>query len=260
MKSIFRKINKKIKKYTNWKPKVEKYENLITLGTKYGSWTIPDNYLDKNSIVYLAGAGEDISFDVEIAEKYGSKVYILDPTPRAKIHFDSLVNGIKQNKKVSINNSATDFYQIKAENIGNLKFTELGLWDKKDEIKFYAPKNSEHVSHSAVNLQKTEKYFIAKVDRLSNIMKKFNHSYIDLLKIDIEGSEYKVIDSILEDKVKIMILCVEYDEAHNQLDSQYIDRIKDSITKLIKYGYKIVSSNSQPYNYTFILEKEFSSK
>ncbi len=256
MKALIRKIYSKLKKYGNWSPKIEKYNNLISIGTKYGGWTIPDNFLNNDSIVYLAGAGEDISFDVGIAEKYGSKVYIFDPTPRAKTHFDSLMNGIKQNKKVSINNSKTDFYQIKNENIENLEFIELGLWNKEEKLKFYAPKNPEHVSHSLVNLQKTEDYFIAKVDRLSNIMKQQNHKYIDLLKIDIEGAEYKVIESILEDKVKIKVLCVEFDEAHNPLDNKYIDRIKDSVTKLMKYGYKIIYGNSY-LNYTFILDKEF---
>ncbi len=254
MKSILKKIYSKLKKAVSWRPKIEKYDNLITIGTEYGGWTIPDNYLNSDSIVYLAGAGEDISFDVGIAEKYSSQVYIFDPTPRAKIHFDSLINGINQNKKVAINKSKTDFYQIKQENVKKIEFIELGLWDKKEELKFYVPKNPKHVSHSLVNLQKTEDYFIAKVDRLSNIMKQLNHNHIDLLKIDIEGAEYKVIENILEDNLNIEVLCVEYDEAYNPLDNKYINRIKDSITKLINHGYKIVHGDSN-HNYTFILNK-----
>ncbi len=191
-KSILKSIYLKLKKTINWSPKISKYQNLITIGSKKGGWTIPDDYLNNDSIVYMVGAGEDISFDVGIAEKYGSKVYIFDPTPRAKTHFNSLINGVKKNEKVPINNSKTDFYQIKNENIENLKFIELGLWNKEEKLKFYVPKNPEHVSHSLVNLQKTEDYFIAKVDRLSNIMKQLNHNHIDLLKIDIEGAEYNV--------------------------------------------------------------------
>ncbi len=254
-KSILKSIYLKLKKTINWSPKISKYQNLITIGSKKGGWTIPDDYLNNDSIVYMVGAGEDISFDVGIAEKYGSKVYIFDPTPRAKTHFNSLINGVKKNEKVPINNSKTDFYQIKNENIENLKFIELGLWNKEEKLKFYVPKNPEHVSHSLVNLQKTEDYFIAKVDRLSNIMKQLNHNHIDLLKIDIEGAEYNVIESILEDKIKIKVLCVEYDEAFHSLDNKYIDRIKDSITKLTKHGYKIIDGDSY-HNYTFIFDKE----
>ena len=251
LKRIYHKFKKSL-----WKPGELKFSNLITIGTKYGGWTIPDNYLTKDSIVYLAGAGEDISFDVGIAERYKSQVFIFDPTPRAKKHFDYLISGISKNEKVSINNSETEFYQIQKENLENLKFVELGIWDKKDELKFYVPRNPEHVSHSIVNLQKTEEYFIAKVDRLSAIMKQLNHKQIDLLKIDIEGAEYKVIDSILQDNLQISILCIEYDEAYVPLDNKYMNRIKDSVSKLLKKGYKIIESDLY-HNYTFILEKEF---
>ncbi len=63
------------------------------------------------------------------------------------------------------------------------------------------------------------------------------------------------IESILEDKIKIKVLCVEYDEAFHSLDNKYIDRIKDSITKLTKHGYKIIDGDSY-HNYTFIFDKE----
>src|ERR1700687_3273137 len=45
---------------------------------------------------------------------------------------------------------------------------------------------------------------------LTTIMGKNSHSYIDLLKIDIEGFEYDVIDKFLEDRVPIHQLCVEF--------------------------------------------------
>jgi len=255
MKSLIQKIYFRLIKRFYRRPKVTYCRNLIAIGTKYGGWTIPDNYLTKDSIIYLVGAGEDLSFDCGIVEKYKSKVYIFDPTPRAKIHFDSLINGINQNKKVPINNVKNDFYKIKKENLMNLEFIELGIWDKKEDLKFYAPKKSEHVSHSIINLQKTEKYFIAKVDRLSNIMKQLNHKQIDLLKIDIEGAEYNVIETIIQDNIKINVLCVEFDEAANPLDHKYMFRIKESITKLMKYGFKIIAADSN-HNYTFIQEKE----
>ena len=38
---------------------------VIALGTHYGGWKVPEGYLDKKSICYFAGAGIDISFDVD---------------------------------------------------------------------------------------------------------------------------------------------------------------------------------------------------
>jgi FkbM family methyltransferase len=256
MKSIIGKVQRKIKKMTAWRPPKVNYKPMVTLGTEYGSWTIPGDFLKEDSVVYLAGAGEDISFDVEVAEKYGCPVHIFDPTPRAKKHFETVVDGIRQDKKIKVNNQDSYVYQIQKEKLDKLIYHDLGLWDKKEELKFYTPKNQEHVSHSALNLQKTEDYFLAKVDRLSQIMKTLGHDHIDLLKIDIEGAEYKVLESIIEDKLKVKVLSVEYDEVYNALDDQYLERIKASVNQLLDYGYAVVNGDSD-HNYTFALREEF---
>ncbi|HML19507.1 MAG TPA: hypothetical protein PKD74_02920, partial [Candidatus Dependentiae bacterium] len=40
----------------------------IRLGSKYGGWVIPDKYITETSLCYCVGAGEDISFDLELIE------------------------------------------------------------------------------------------------------------------------------------------------------------------------------------------------
>mgnify|MGYP001380326887 FL=1 len=51
------------------------------LGTNYGGWYIPKNInLNKNSIVYSGGVGEDMSFDLLLNDKYGCKMFLIDPT------------------------------------------------------------------------------------------------------------------------------------------------------------------------------------
>ena len=48
------------------------------LGTNYGGWFIPKECkLDENSIVYSAGVGEDISFDIKIFE-FSEKSLVLE--------------------------------------------------------------------------------------------------------------------------------------------------------------------------------------
>lgn len=82
-------------------------------------------------------------------------------------------------------------------------------------------------------------------------MKKLNHHRIDLLKIDIERSEYKVIDSIIEDRIDIKVICVEYDECFNSLDAKYKDRIQASVNSLVTHGYSLVFAQGNG-NYTFV--------
>lgn len=208
--------------------KVNGRNDLQKIGSRYGSWVVPSTLIDANSICYCVGCGEDVSFDLGLIENFSCNVFAFDPTPRA----------ISYIEKVASQNSKYHFF-------------EVGLWDKEDTLKFYAPRNTEHVSHSLVNLQKTDEYIVVKVKRLKDIMREIGHQKIDLIKIDIEGAEYKVIDSIIEDSIKVKVICIEYDEYFNQLDADYKNRIRDSIIKLLSAGYQLVYAQGNG-NYTFV--------
>jgi FkbM family methyltransferase len=204
------------------------------LGTDYGGWIIPTQILNENSICYLVGAGTDISFDLAVSEKYHPYIFILDPTPKAADYFKKIKNDT----------------QISLEKI---KFLKIGLWSENKIVRFFAPANPDHVSHSIVNLHKTSTYFDAPVKKLSDLMQENGHKAIDLLKIDIEGAEYEVIKSIVEDKISIGVICVEFDEsARNHLDKNYIDRIEYSINSLEKIGFHVFEKEKGNYNFSLI--------
>ncbi len=64
--------------------------SLLKFGTTYGPYTISVNFINSNSICYSFGAREDISFDCSLVKKFHCRVYIMDPTPRAFFHFQTL--------------------------------------------------------------------------------------------------------------------------------------------------------------------------
>jgi FkbM family methyltransferase len=226
------------------------------IGTTYGGWSIPVDLLNSDSVCYLAGAGEDISFDVGIVNKFNCKVYILDPTPRAYSHFNLLIQNTQKGLNTPVNNEPGQLYNLLQDNTDKLNFLKIGLWSGCGEIKFFEPQNFSHVSHSALNLQNTQKYFIGKVKKLSELMKELNHDYLDLLKIDIEGAEYEVIKSIIQDKIQIKVICVEFDEANYRLDNKYLLRINNSLKALFRVGYRIIDYDNK-HNYTLIRKDIF---
>jgi FkbM family methyltransferase len=224
---------------------------LMRLGTRYGGWIIPRNHaLTVNSVCYLAGAGEDISFDCALTKLSSCTVRIVDPTPRAIRHFEDLCNAVVEQRKFSINGSATDFYDIGAGELARMCFLPFGLADKDISMRFFMPKDPAHVSCSSVNLQRTDTYFSAQCYRLATLMAQQSDAKIDLLKLDIEGAEYAVIQDLATIQFPPRILLVEFDEGHSPLDHHAGERIQESMDLLKRMGMHCIALDG--CNATFI--------
>ncbi len=204
--------------------------SLERIGSDYGGWIVPTDRFTKESVCYCAGVGEDITFDLGLIERFGCTVHAFDPTPRAREHV-----------------------QNHADRYPSYEFEPIGIWDEDATVKFYEPKDPAHVSHSALNLQQTDRYFEAACKRLGGIMEHNGHDRLDLLKLDIEGAEYKVVESLVADGLDVRVLCVEYDEAFHPLDSGYKQRIRRSLQRLIDYGFALVAVDGK-CNYTLLRE------
>ena len=80
-------------------------------------------------------------------------------------------------------------------------------------------------------------------------MKEKGHEKIDLLKIDIEGFEYPVLDNILEDKINIHQLLVEF---HHFFPEVGNSKTEEMIQKLEHQGYRLFSVSDSFCEYSFI--------
>jgi FkbM family methyltransferase len=214
-------------------------EEVVKVGTEYGGWTIPkDFYAGEEDCILCAGAGEDISFDCEMAERNLGKVIILDPTPRAVEHFKSLKSAVNEGRTFYVNRTNIP-YSVGKQAIGRIKYLPIGLIGGKDrKEKFYFPQNEEHVSCSAMNLQDSQEYFEAECYTYKSLLKKLNVPRFKLIKIDIEGMEYEVINSIIKSKVLPDVLCVDFDETNIALDLEAEARIRNTIELLMNNGMK----------------------
>lgn len=242
LKSYFRKITTPAIRYKRLPVNLK----LEKLGSGYGGWIVPAQLINEKSVCYLAGAGEDISFDVELASRFHCAVYIFDPTPKANAHFEMLVNSAITGNPLYINNNPLHTYKIDKEAIGHLKFYDIGIWTRKEILKFFSPQDDTHVSHSISNLQHTSSYFEAPVDRLSAIMHINKHERLDVLKLDIEGAEYEVIDSILQDNLFINVLCVEF---HLLKNKGGFKLIQSTVSKLEKNNYFVIAKEGLDFTF-----------
>ena len=70
-------------------------------------------------------------------------------------------------------------------------------------------------------------------------MKENGHTRIDLLKLDIEGAEFPVVDEILRKRIPVRQLLVEF---HDGLLPGF--RLRDSLLALVRLtarGYKLIA-------------------
>ncbi|MEM6264907.1 MAG: FkbM family methyltransferase [Bacteroidota bacterium] len=251
--NLLTKITRKVRKVFLPKLKVTPFTQKEYLGTlHYGACTVPKGIFNKDSICYTAGAGEDISFDLSLAQKYQADVYIIDPTPRAIQHFKELKSHTAEGRPMPINQNPEFTYGVSKENLKRVSFLPIGLWKNNEEMKFYAPAVESKVSHSIMNLQKSEKYFVATVERVSSLMKRLGHQQLDLLKMDIEGAEYQVLKTLGEDSIRPKVICVAYDEGTKPLDNKYMHRIKASVEGVCDLGYKLIHFEPGKFKTTFL--------
>ncbi|MDD5260572.1 MAG: FkbM family methyltransferase [Methylacidiphilales bacterium] len=206
-----------------------KHETLKTLGEKW-TWTIDPTNLGADSVVYCAGAGDDISFEKDLVRHCNCNVIVLDPSPTGK-HTMSL-----------------------PENKGSkIIFEPYGLADKDAVFTFDVPDDPTGASYAlsdttqvrATNQPVTNFSCLS----LPTLMKKYGHDHIDLLKMDIEGFEYGIIDQIIALKIPIRQICVEF---HHFLLPQFsnIDTVR-SIFRLRKNGFRLIYRKN--WDHTFLL-------
>lgn len=227
---------------------------LIRLGSDYGGWHVPANGLGPQHFVVSAGAGEDISFDLELASRFGCQILILDPTPRAVTHYELVRDGIHEQKSVAINNSKTDFYNATQADLENIRFKPLGLWDRVETLSFFAPANPAHVSHSIGNLHESQQGFQAECVSLSEIMSMEQRANIDVLKLDIEGAEFAVLEHMLTTDIRPNFILVEFHAGKDENELVNRTRTNALIGRLATEGYRLV----QNAGWDYVLERQLS--
>jgi FkbM family methyltransferase len=200
--------------------------NIIRIGNKGASWSFCPDKINNNSIIYSFGVGTDISFDEQIIQKFSAKVYAFDPTPKS----------IDWLKKQSLPQ--------------NFFFMPIGLAAYDGEAIFNLPNNDNYVSGSIFENQENNKNkIIVNVKRLQTIMQMLKHEHIDILKLDIEGAEYKAIDDILQSNIDISQILMEI---HHRFDNFNVSDTINLFNKLNTAGYKIFYISPTGEEYSFI--------
>jgi hypothetical protein len=88
------------------------------------------------------------------------------------------------------------------------------------------------------------------VRRLFTLMNQLGHRQVDLLKMDIEGSEYGVIADLVHSKVRPAQIMIEF---HHRFESIGNQKTIDAINMLRNVGYDLFyeKNNYQEVSFSF---------
>jgi FkbM family methyltransferase len=182
-----------------------------------GDQTLRLNYdqLDEKSIVFDAG-GYEGQWTSDIYSKYNCSIYVFEPV---KSYFKCIEERFKKNNKINV-------------------FC-FGLGNKNISTVI----NLDQASSSVY--KKGEKSETIKIVNITSFLKKNRISSIDLFKINIEGSEYDLLDELIRsgDILKI-----------KNLQVQFHDFTSDSYQRMKRLHFLLSKTHFTTYSYPFVWE------
>lgn len=230
---LYDKFCKYLRVYPEWgfaPPRVQVNHEMQKIGSDYGGYFLDSSLIVPNAVVYSLGVGEDISFDLALIERFGVTVHAFDPTPKVKNWLAS---------------------EALPE---QFHFQDIGIAEFDGDGTFYLPPRPDYISHSLVRARQYSGDSIrVPMLRLGTAMRRLGHTQIDVLKMDIEGTEYAVIENIVQERIPVGQILVEF---HHRLSSVGVEKTRRAIALLQEYGMEIAHICPRLQVFTFVKASE----
>ena len=197
---------------------------------KVADWALWPDAVNSKSVVYSFGVGDNVAWDLAMIQRFGVTIHAFDPTPRS-IEWIDQQNLPKQ-----------------------FRFFPYGLSNFDGLLNFYPPRkaNGTHYSQQPRGLRASlETPVQGQVFRLRTIMQKLGHAHLDVLKMDIEGSEFEAVPDMIRSGISVDQLLVEI---HYHFPSRSFRQGLALIHQLKAYGMKCIYVSDRGFEFAFVRE------
>jgi len=178
------------------------------------AWYFAAGSLKPGDIVYSLGLATNIEFDLNLIAKYDVEVHGFDPTP-------SSVEWIRsQQLPPAFHHHAVAVGGHNGQMLFQLPEKEGGC---AREIALESPPRARTISLPCKTL--------------TSIAAELGQSSIALLKMDVEGSEYAILEDLLESDLQVRQILVEF---HHRFPGLNLAMTKNAVRKLRSRGYKLI--------------------
>ena len=188
-------------------------------------WVVDESLLNKESVIYSVGVGSNIDFDLELINSFGATVHAFDPTPRS-------IEWVKGQQLPK-----------------HFIFHQFGLSAENGHMDFFPPSKASSTHFSPIDRYgNTNNVVRAPVKDIDTIASELNHKEIDLLKMDIEGAEYEVIEALPKNRVAINQILIDF---HHMYKGIPISKTVDAISALNNLGFELFNISQRTYEFSF---------
>jgi FkbM family methyltransferase len=197
-------------------------------GDAGGGFFAAPGFLGPDSVVCSLGIGENATFDQAIIARNGCRVFGFDPTPKS-IAWVARQEGLRD----------------------RFAFFPFGIAASTGPAELFLPKDDRYVSGSLLKQDWVDGSRGVTVEMKSwpDIVAAMGAPRVDILKMDIEGAEYLVLDSILAGPVPVGQILVEF---HDRLFRDGKARTREAVAKLKARGYGIFAVSPSGEEVSFI--------
>jgi FkbM family methyltransferase len=202
------------------------------------AWYFTAGSLKPGDIVYSLGLATNIEFDLNLIAKYDVEVHGFDPTP-------SSVEWIRsQQLPPAFYHHAIAIGGHNGEMVFELPDKEGACARAITQPPALDPRPSTlSTRHSLpATLPVTCR-------RLPSIAAELGHQRIALLKMDVEGSEYAILDDLLQSDLQVRQILVEF---HHRFPELNFAMTKQAVRELRSRGYKLIHLSPWCEEMTFI--------
>jgi FkbM family methyltransferase len=184
---------------------------LEDIGSAYGGWIVPTGLVEPAWTCYSVGAGGDVSFDLELARRFGTTVRAIEAVP-------DLV-------ELAVREGA-------GESLFSAHHAAVAPHD--GPIRMQVTHDSQSRSVSPAGLYESENYVEVPGRSLQSLMAELGDDHIDLLKLDIEGGEYELLGMLDLRSLGVKVFATQVHHTGTVGDARRL------IDGLHKQGYELV--------------------
>ena len=194
-------------------------------GARSGVWTVCPDGITPDGVVWSFGVGDNIAWDLAMIRRFGVEVHAFDPTPAA-------VRWVRSQTLPP-----------------RFHFHQYGVAAHDGVLRFAAPRKARDINYTPAGDGEKGPCVTAPVRRLSTLWEQLGRRPIDVLKMDIEGGEYEVIDDLLSSGPPVRQLLVEF---HHHFPSVGLAKTVRAVRALEAAGFQVFHISERGLEFSFL--------